>query len=80
MVVMEFVIVHWEHRWLIKERWNYMKEIRDCRYCEYATTGSPDCNWCNCYVDDGYFDHKVTDFKEAENCDWFEFCDIFPKY
>lgn len=54
--------------------------IRDCHYCEYACCDSPD-GWCNCYVEDfAYFDHKVKDSKkEAEECEWFEFCDIFPK-
>ena len=54
--------------------------IVDCHYCEYATCSDPN-SWCNCNVDDfAYFDHKVKDSKkEAEECDWFEFCDIFPK-
>ena len=55
--------------------------IVDCHYCEYATCSDPN-SWCNCNVDDfAYFDHKVKDSKkEAEECDWFEFCGIFPKY
>lgn len=55
--------------------------IVDCHYCEYATCSDPN-SWCNCYVEDfAYFDHKVKDSeKEAEECDWFEFCNIFPKY
>lgn len=54
--------------------------IVDCHYCEYATCESPT-SWCDCSVEDGcYFDHIVTDSKEAEECDWFEFCDIFPKF
>lgn len=54
--------------------------IIDCHYCEYASClDSKD--KCDCYVDDNcYFDHHVVDSKkEAENCSWFEFCDIFPK-
>ena len=47
----------------------------DCHYCEYATCSDPN-SWCNCNVEDfAYFDHKVKDSKkEAEECDWFEFC------
>ena len=58
-----------------------MNIIVDCHYCEYASCEDPN-SWCSCYVEDfGYFDHKVIDSKkEAEECDWFEFCDIFPKY
>lgn len=53
--------------------------IRDCHYCEYAMcqdkTSSVDC-----YVDDlAYFDHHVEDSQEAKKCNWFRFCDIFPK-
>ena len=57
------------------------KEIIDCHYCEYATCSDPN-SWCNCNVEDfAYFDHEVKDSKkEAEECEWFEFCDIFPKY
>lgn len=55
--------------------------IVDCHYCEYATCDDAN-SWCNCNVEDGcYFDHEVKDSKkEAEECSWFEFCDIFPKY
>lgn len=57
------------------------KNIKDCRYCEYASTTSADCEWCDCYVEDyNYFDHHVKDFSEAKNCEFFEYCDIFPKY
>ena len=72
----------WEE---IKDLWGVSEVINediivDCHYCEYATCSDPN-SWCNCNVDDfAYFDHKVKDSKkEAEECDWFEFCDIFPK-
>ena len=56
------------------------KEIRDCHYCEYACCDDAD-GWCDCYVEDGaYFSHHVVDSKkEAEKCEWFEYCDVFPK-
>lgn len=56
------------------------KEICDCHYCEYAACESAD-GGCDCYGEDfAYFDHKVKDTKkEAEECEWFKFCDIFPK-
>ena len=56
------------------------KEIVDCHYCEYVMCQDKD-SLCDCYVEDyAYFDHHVKDSKiEAENCSWFEFCDIFPK-
>ena len=55
--------------------------VVDCHYCEYAACENPN-SWCDCYVEDfAHFDHKVIDSKkEAEECSWFEFCDIFPKY
>ena len=54
--------------------------IRDCHYCEHACCQSEE-DWCDCYVEDnGYFDHHVEDSSEAENCPWFEFSDIFPKF
>lgn len=58
-----------------------MKEIkRDCHYCEYAFC-KDETSDVDCYVDDyAYFDHKVTDSKEAMECDMFRYCDIFPKY
>lgn len=72
----------WEE---VNDLWGVSKVINediivDCHYCEYATCSDPN-SWCNCNVDDfAYFDHKVKDSKkEAEECDWFEFCDIFPK-
>ena len=57
------------------------EEIIDCHYCEYACCEN-DTGWCSCYVEDGnYFSHEVKDGKkEAEECSWFEFCDIFPKF
>lgn len=57
-------------------------EIIDCHYCEYASCDSPDGEFCDCYVEDNsYFDHHVKDSKkEAEECPFFEYCDIFPKY
>ncbi len=56
------------------------KEIIDCHYCEYAMCQNKD-DLCDCYVEDnGYFDHHIENSKvEAENCNWFKFCDIFPK-
>ena len=55
------------------------EEIVDCHYCEHAGCITPD-GWCDCYVEYGYFSHEVKDSKkEAEECDWFMFCDIFPK-
>ena len=54
--------------------------IVDCHYCEEALCSSPDDDWCDCYGDFGWFDHKVIDSKkEAENCSLFKYCDIFPK-
>ena len=55
------------------------EEIIDCHYCEHA--GCEDSTgWCQCYNDDGYFSHSIKDSKkEAKDCDFFEFCDIFPK-
>lgn len=56
-------------------------EIRDCHYCEYAFCGNAEDEYVDCYVDDyGYFDHHVTDSKEAEECDWFVYNNNFPKY
>lgn len=56
-----------------------MLKKRDCHYCEYAMckdAQSP----VDCYCDDNvYFDHHVKDSTEAENCEMFEFCDVFPK-
>lgn len=56
------------------------KEIVDCHYCEYAICMDKNSN-CDCYAeDDCYFDHHVKNSKEeAENCNMFKFCDIFPK-
>ena len=56
-----------------------MSKIRDCHYCEYASCNDADSD-VDCYVeDDNYFDHHVKDGKEAEQCDDFEYCDVFPK-
>lgn len=56
-----------------------MIENIDCHYCEYAMTNSPS-DSVDCYVEDfAYFDHHIKDSKEAENCDCFEYSDIFPK-
>lgn len=59
---------------------NEKNEIIDCHYCECAMCHEKD-GYCDCYAQDGgYFDHHVEDSKkEAENCLWFKFCDIFPK-
>ena len=56
------------------------KEVIDCHYCEWAMCQDEN-DGCNCCVEDfGYFSHHVEDSKkEAENCEWFKFCDIFPK-
>ena len=57
-----------------------MSEIRDCHYCNEAACESAESD-CDCYGDVGYFDHRVKDSKkEAEECPFFSFCDIFPKY
>lgn len=57
-----------------------MKEqIRDCHYCDYACCNDENSS-VDCYVEDfAYFDHHVEDSKEAENCEWFIYCNIFPK-
>lgn len=56
-----------------------MSEIRDCHYCEYAVCDDANSD-VDCYVEDGnYFHHHVRDSKEAEQCDDFEYCDVFPK-
>lgn len=56
------------------------KEIRDCHYCAYAVCLDEN-SFVDCCVEDGcYFDHQVEDsVKEAQNCDWFEYDDYFPK-
>lgn len=54
--------------------------IRDCHYCEYGACEN-DKSEVDCYVDDGgYFDHSVEDSKEAEECEWFIFCNVFPRF
>lgn len=56
------------------------KEIADCHYCRYACCESEDSR-ADCFVEDfAYFHHTVKDSKEAEECDWFEFDDTFPKF
>ena len=52
-----------------------MSEIRDCHYCEYAVCDDANSD-VDCY---NYFQHHVRDSKEAEQCDDFEYCDVFPK-
>lgn len=54
--------------------------IIDCHYCEYAVCDD-DKSLVDCYSDDnGYFDHSVKNSrKEAEECNMFEFCSVFPK-
>lgn len=55
------------------------KKIVDCHYCENAMCMDSN-GWCQCYADEGFFSHDVKDSKkEAEECEWFEYCDIFPK-
>lgn len=55
------------------------KRIIDCHYCENACCENAG-GWCKCYNDDGNFSHDVEDSREeAENCPFFEYCDIFPK-
>ena len=55
--------------------------IVDCHYCEYGCCSDEKSN-VDCYVEDFlYFDHHVVDSKrEAEKCEWFEYCDVFPRY
>lgn len=59
-------------------------EIVDCHYCNYGCCSSPDDKRVACYVEDnGYFSHWIEEGKskqEAETCEWFSFCDVFPKY
>ena len=58
---------------------NQELKIVDCHYCENAMCADAT-GWCDCYNDDGYFDHTVKDSKlEAEQCPFFSFCDSFPK-
>lgn len=52
----------------------------DCHYCDYACCMDENSS-VDCYVEDfAYFDHHVEDPKEAENCDWFRYCGVFPKF
>lgn len=57
------------------------EKVVDCHYCNYACCESED-SWVSCYVEDfAYFSHNVKDSKkEAAECEWFRFCDIFPKF
>jgi hypothetical protein len=56
------------------------KEIVDCHYCNYGFCADSTSK-VDCYCADGeYFDHEVTDPKEAENCIFFMYCDSFPKW
>jgi hypothetical protein len=51
----------------------------DCHYCEYAMCLDENSS-VDCYADDNcYFDHHVTDSKEAESCSCFEYCEVFSK-
>jgi len=58
-----------------------MAEIKqDCHYCEFAMC-QDDKSDVDCYVEDfAYFDHHVEDSTEAIDCEWFEYCDVFPKF
>lgn len=58
-----------------------MEKVKiDCHYCEYAMCIDEKSS-VDCYCDDNcYFDHHITDSKkEAENCNLFEYCGVFPK-
>ena len=52
---------------------------KDCHYCEFAMCNDEESD-VDCYADGCYFDHHVEDSKEAEECPWFGYCDIFPKF
>lgn len=53
------------------------KEIVDCHYCKYASCKDKKGS-VSCCVDNYYY---VNDSKEeAENCNIFTFCDVFPKF
>ena len=53
---------------------------RDCRYCVYCMCNSPVDENADCYADNfKYFSHHIEDFNEAEDCEWFVKCSIFPK-
>lgn len=58
------------------------KEIRDCHYCNYCCTNSPEDEHPDCYIEDyGYFDHHINNsIEEAKNCPYFDYSDVFPKY
>lgn len=57
------------------------EEVRDCRFCNYCMTDSPNSEKCDCYVEDnGYFSRHIENpIKEARECKWFIYCDSFPK-
>ena len=57
-------------------------EVVDCRYCDYCVCDSPTDDKVDCYVEDGcYFSHHIKDpVKEAQDCEWFRYCDSFPKW
>ena len=59
-------------------------EVVDCRYCNYCACDSPtDDKNVDCYGEDGggYFSHHIQDpVKEAQDCEWFRYCDSFPKW
>lgn len=58
---------------------NKENEVVDCHYCGHAMCRDENSK-VDCYVDDfEYFDHHVEDSSEAQNCNWFYFCDTFPK-
>jgi len=54
------------------------KEIRDCRYCEYSNACDPqDKHGLLCYYDIGEMINNPV--KDALECKFFDYCDIFPK-
>lgn len=57
-----------------------MREPRDCHFCNFACCDNQTSN-VDCYCEDNaYFDHHVTDSKEAKTCNMFEYCGSFPKW
>lgn len=53
------------------------KKIIDCHYCKYASC-EDEKGSVSCYADSYYC---INDSKEeAENCNMFTFCDVFPKF
>lgn len=53
------------------------EEIRDCRWCEHGCTDSPE-GWVACFLDMEWQDID-NPIQEAEGCQFFEYCDVFPK-